>query len=37
MKLQARSYIDFKTLDTVLNGFDGALVVDETGRIVVYR
>jgi transcriptional regulator with PAS, ATPase and Fis domain len=36
MKLQARSYIDFKTLDTVLNGFDGALVVDETGRIVVY-
>ncbi|MEN6348344.1 MAG: sigma 54-interacting transcriptional regulator [Syntrophomonas sp.] len=36
MKLQANSYIDYKTLDTVLNGFDGALVVDENGLIVVY-
>lgn len=36
MKMESFSVNTIKALDAVLNGFDGALVVDEKGCIVVY-
>lgn len=36
MRLGSLSKQTIQALDMVLNGFDGALVVDEKGRVVVY-
>ncbi|MGE5405173.1 MAG: hypothetical protein ACM3PP_09540, partial [Candidatus Saccharibacteria bacterium] len=36
MKMSSLSEKTRKAMDTVLNGFDGALVVDEKGHVIVY-